>query len=373
MATKHAVFLAKRDRLRQIESKVRSWWEDKSVSSSQTSYKKFLTGIMSKPYWPWGFQYNSENRFKSTVNFPSPGEAVRAFSADATLFTIADHSADSVDPRNLTKTLSSVVMQLTQEIEWVEEVLAADQSSFRTGSPSSFPDRAFENQMNLAVKITKIHFHKPSFCYLQNARDLYSFSCGSGGGGMNHELVWRYMDVQTRLMTPICPHYADYVWRELLKKDGPVMKAGFPAAPSPDMNLHAANEYLHDVIIMINRKASRDKKITEENKKATSCLIYVKEQDYEERQELLRMVQSKRDNKSCTFGDLEEFYMASPSWESKVIEGNIDLIKRLTGLEDVQALSATDLDALAKAGPLFSKLYEKPPFPGHPTVILLTR
>ncbi|KAE8708425.1 hypothetical protein F3Y22_tig00110342pilonHSYRG00131 [Hibiscus syriacus] len=41
---------------------------------------------------------------------------------------------------------------------------------------------------------------------------------------MNRDLVWHFMDVQTRLITPFCPHYAEFVWRELLKKDGFVVK-----------------------------------------------------------------------------------------------------------------------------------------------------
>jgi len=36
------------------------------------------------------------------------------------------------------------------------------------------------------------------------------------------------MDVQTRLLAPICPHYAEFIRRDILKKDGFVVKAGWP-------------------------------------------------------------------------------------------------------------------------------------------------
>ncbi|CAA7035477.1 unnamed protein product [Microthlaspi erraticum] len=61
---------------------------------------------------------------------------------------------------------------------------------------------------------------KNGFYDLQAARDEYRLSCGSGG--MNHDLILKFMDVQTRLIEPICPQFAEHVWRELLKKEGSV-------------------------------------------------------------------------------------------------------------------------------------------------------
>ncbi|RRT66702.1 hypothetical protein B296_00039985 [Ensete ventricosum] len=83
---------------------------------------------------------------------------------------------------------------------------------------------------------------------LQAARDEYRFSCGAGG--MNHKLLWRFMDVQTRLMTPICPHYAEHVWKNILKKDGFVVNAGWPLYDAPDPTLKIANKYLQDSIVL---------------------------------------------------------------------------------------------------------------------------
>ncbi|KAL5073676.1 hypothetical protein RYX36_012660 [Vicia faba] len=67
---------------------------------------------------------------------------------------------------------------------------------------------------------------KTGFNALQIARKKYKVSCGVGG--INCDLVWRYMDVQTRLLAPICPYYAEFIGREILKKDGFMVKAGWP-------------------------------------------------------------------------------------------------------------------------------------------------
>lgn len=61
-----------------------------------------------------------------------------------------------------------------------------------------------------------------------------------------------------------------------------------------------------------------------------------------------------------------------PFGEIEVLHGNLDLIKRQLGLEQVEILSGTDPDALAKAGNLVSLLNQNPPSPGNPTAIFLT-
>ncbi|CAA7062460.1 unnamed protein product [Microthlaspi erraticum] len=140
----------------------------------------------------------------------------------------------------------------------MEEVLAAE-SSLRTGPPSTYADKVFENDMNIAIRLTEKAYEnclfrealKNGFYDLQAARDEYRLSCGSGG--MNHDLILKFMDVQTRLIEPICPQFAEHVWRELLKKEGSVVKAGWPTSDEPDLVLKGANKYLQDSIILMRK------------------------------------------------------------------------------------------------------------------------
>jgi len=313
----------------------------------------------------------------------------------------------------------------------MEEVLAAE-SSLRTGPPSTYADRVFANEINIAVKMTEQHYQnfmfrealKTGFFDLQAARDEYRFSCGAGG--MNYDLVWRFMDVQTRLITPICPHYSEYVWRKLLKRNGFVLKAGWPVADAPDLTLKSSNKYLQDSIVLMrkllqkqilgSRKANKTgapvTSLTEDNK--LTGLIYVNEQFDGWKAECLKILQSKFDRKTRTFapdkeilealknsfaGQAKDFKQTQklcmpflrfkkdeavalgvqaldlrlPFGEIEVLQENLDLIKRQLSLEEVEILSATDPNAPAKAGPLESLLNQNPPTPGNPTAIFLTR
>lgn len=98
---------------------------------------------------------------------------------------------------------------------------------------------------------------------------------------MNRDLVWRFMDVQTRMIAPICPHYAEYVWRELLKKDGFVA------------------EYV-EVLIGSMIELYNKQKANLTNKKVIG-FIYVKEQFDEWKVECLRILQNNFNRETCCF------------------------------------------------------------------------
>lgn len=259
------------------------------------------------------------------------------------------------------------------------------------------------------------------FYELQAARDEYRNACDVGG--MNRDLLWRYMDVQTRLITPICPHYAEYVWREILKKDGFAVRAGWPSADPPDLTLKAANTYLQNSMALIRdlykKQVQGSKKGNKKGASVTSpaesnlkCLIYVNEQYEGWQEECLRILQSKFNGRNRTFAPDKEIIEALrdssvgqaadfrqvqkrcmpflkfkkdkaielgpealdltlPFGEIEVLQENLGRIKRTVGLEQVEILSMTDRDALAKAGNLASVLNQNPPSPGSPTPIFL--
>ncbi|CAI0400252.1 unnamed protein product [Linum tenue] len=395
--------------------------------------------IMDKKHWPRGFRcnghimLNSEKMSKSTGNFRTLKQAIEEFSADATRFSLAD-AGDGVDDANFVfETANSAILRLTKEIAWMEEVLAAaESSSLREGAPSTYADRVFENEINIAVKMTEESYSncmfrealKTGFYDLQTARDEYRFSCGSGG--MNRDLVFRFMDVQTRLITPICPHYAEYVWRDLLKKDGLAVKAGWPTAGSPDLKLKAANKYLQESIVLMrkllqkqlsgpkkgNKKDTAPVTATSDNK--LTGLIYVNEMFDERKSECLKILQSKFDGNTRKFAPDSEILQALqasplfqgsnvkqfqkqympfvrfkkdeavaigvqaldlrlPFGEIEVLRENLELIKRQLGLEVVEILSASDPNDKARAGSLASVLEQNAPSPGSPTAIFLTR
>ncbi|ESQ47006.1 hypothetical protein EUTSA_v10028099mg, partial [Eutrema salsugineum] len=218
------------------------------------------TALMARRNWPRGIRcnghitLNSEKMSESTGNFRTLREAMEEFSATGTRFSLADAGGGVDDADFSYETANAAFLRLTKELTWMEQVMAAGEFSLRTGPPSTYADKVFENDMNIAIRLTEKAYKdclfkealKNGFYELQAARDEYKLSCGSGG--MNHDLILRFMDVQTRLIEPICPQFAEYVWRKVLKKQGCVVTAGWPASNEPDLVLQAANKYLQDSI-----------------------------------------------------------------------------------------------------------------------------
>ncbi|KAL6316231.1 hypothetical protein AAG906_017778 [Vitis piasezkii] len=388
------------------------------------------TAILAKHHWPRGFRcnghimLNSEKMSKSTGNFMTIRQAIQEFSADATRFSLAD-AGDGMDDANFVfETANAAILRLTKEISWMQEVIEGE-SSFRKGPSSTYADRVFANEINIAVKMTEKNYSefmfrealKTGFYDLQAARDEYRFSCGMGG--MNRDLLWRFMDVQTRLMTPICPHFAEYVWKELLRNEGFVVKAGWPEANTPDLTLKLANKYLQDSIVSMRKLLQKqvsgpkraDKSISSSaENRPTVGLIYVAEQYDGWKAECLKILQSKFNTETSSFAPDQEILEALqqseigqegnfketqklcmpflrfkkdeaiavgvqaldlklPFGEVEVLGENLELIKRQLGLEEVEVLSAADPEAIQKAGQYASLLNQNPPSPGNPTTI----
>lgn len=217
---------------------------------------------------------HSENMSKSKGNFKTLRQAIAEFSADTPRFSLAD-ARDGMDDANfIFETANAAILRLTKEISWMERVLD-DELSLRNCPATTYADSISLNEMNRAVKMTEKNYSeymfqevlKSGFYDLQAARDLFVSM------GMHRDLLRRFMDVQTRLIAPIGPRYAEYVWRELLKKDGYVIKAGWPEADPPNLTLKSGNKYLQDSIVSMRKILQKN---NQNNQRVD--LIFVKEE-----------------------------------------------------------------------------------------------
>ena len=60
---------------------------------------------------------------------------------------------------------------------------------------------------------------------------------------LQKQLSWQHcMKVSTLLLTPICPHTCEHIWRDVLGRPGSALTAGFPAGKAPDFALSFAGE-----------------------------------------------------------------------------------------------------------------------------------
>jgi len=205
---------------------------------------------------------------------------VSKFGADATRMGLAE-SGDSIEDANFVSDfVNKAILRLFTQIEWVKEILATPKESFRTGSfEASFNDNVFASQINQAIVLTNqaysdmlyregalldnelctvakcfffflINFaaQKTGFFDLQAARDRYVAITSSTAEGLNYDLVLRFIEIQTLLLSPICPHVCEYIWTKLLNKGESVLKAKFPVPGPIDQLVLAGVEYFDNLV-----------------------------------------------------------------------------------------------------------------------------
>ncbi|KAH3839433.1 leucine--tRNA ligase, cytoplasmic-like [Dreissena polymorpha] len=191
---------------------------------------------------------NSEKMSKSTGNFLTLSDAINKFSADGMRLALAD-AGDSVEDANFVEPMAEAgLLRLYTLLEWVKEMLSV-RASLRRGA-YTFNDRVFESEINLTIEVTQRNFDemkykealRTGFFEFQAMRDKYR---EVEIEGMHSDLVFGYIEIQTLLLSPICPHLCEHIWALLGKTDS-IMRAVWPTVGLYDRVLIQSSQYLMD-------------------------------------------------------------------------------------------------------------------------------
>ncbi|XP_051902567.1 leucine--tRNA ligase, cytoplasmic [Hippocampus zosterae] len=228
---------------------------------------------------------NSEKMSKSTGNFLTLSQAIKKFSADGMRLALAD-AGDTVEDANFVETMADAgILRLYTWLEWVKEMIA-NKNNLRTGPADTFNDRVFASEMNSGILKTEQHYErmmfkealKCGFFEFQAAKDKYRELAIEG---MHRELVFQFIERQTLLLAPICPHLCEYTWG-LLGKPTSVTKASWPIAGPVDEILIRSSQYLmetaHDLRLRLKAYMLPPKNKKCDSKpptKPSHCTIYV--------------------------------------------------------------------------------------------------
>uniref|UniRef100_A0A8B9ZHL6 Leucine--tRNA ligase, cytoplasmic n=1 Tax=Anas platyrhynchos TaxID=8839 RepID=A0A8B9ZHL6_ANAPL len=209
---------------------------------------------------------------KSTGNFLTLAQTVDKFSADGMRLALAD-AGDTVEDANFVEAMADAgILRLYTWVEWVKEMIA-NRDSLRSGPANTFNDRVFASEMNAGVMKTDQNYEKmmfkealkTGFFEFQAAKDKYR----------------EFIEVQTLILAPICPHLCEHIW-SLLGKPDSIMKASWPIAGPVDEILIRSSQYLmeaaHELRLRLKSFMApvKGKKSTKEPpQKPSHCTIYV--------------------------------------------------------------------------------------------------
>ncbi|XP_055284704.1 leucine--tRNA ligase, cytoplasmic isoform X1 [Moschus berezovskii] len=228
---------------------------------------------------------NSEKMSKSTGNFLTLSQAVDKYSADGMRLALAD-AGDTVEDANFVEAMADAgILRLYTWVEWVKEMVA-NWDSLRSGPANTFNDKVFASEMNAGIIKTDQNYEKmmfkealkTGFFEFQAAKDKYRELAIEG---MHRDLVFRFIEVQTLLLAPFCPHLCEHIWTLLGKPDS-IMNASWPLAGPVDESLIRSSQYLmevaHDLRLRLKNymmPAKGKKTDKQPPEKPSHCTIYV--------------------------------------------------------------------------------------------------
>lgn len=232
---------------------------------------------------------NGEKMSKSTGNFMTLKEMVDKYGADASRIALAD-SGDGVTDANFEEDVAdNNILRLYNLREWCEEMVR-DQDELRTGEINSFQDCLFENELNAVAQEAIEQYAntnyklalKAGLYELTSARDFYRESCAAANIKMHKDLVLRYIEWQAQLLAVVAPHWSEYIWLEVLKKEETIHKARFPELGAVNTALTAKRDYVRNTASSVNsaeaaqlKKKLKGKETSFDPKKPKKLSIFV--------------------------------------------------------------------------------------------------
>ncbi|KAG7664888.1 CDC60 [[Candida] subhashii] len=216
--------------------------------------------LFPKKFWPKGVRanghlmLNNAKMSKSTGNFMTLEQIVEKFGADASRIAMAD-AGDTVEDANFDESnANAAILRLTTLKEWCEEEVK-NQDQLRTGPLDNFFDVTFEHEMNNLIEEAYQQYSSSNYKAalkfglfdFQTARDYYRDSV-SGTVGMHKDLVLKYIETQVLMLAPVAPHFAEYIYKEVLGNEGSIQTAKFPRASEPvSKSVIDSLQYVKDV------------------------------------------------------------------------------------------------------------------------------
>lgn len=219
---------------------------DESISGKDlipnhlTFYIYTNVALLKKQFWPAGIRcnghlmLNNAKMSKSTGNFRTLAQLTKKFGADASRIAMAD-AGDSMEDANFDESnANAAILRLHNLKGWCEQIVS-QKDTLRTGEYNFF-DRAFDNEINQLVaesydSYALTHYKaalKSGLFDLHYARDYYR-DVSVSYGGMHRDLVLKYIEVQVIVLSPVTPHFSDYIYREVLGHKGSIHDARWPS------------------------------------------------------------------------------------------------------------------------------------------------
>jgi leucyl-tRNA synthetase len=230
---------------------------------------------------------NGEKMSKSTGNFLTLSQAVQKFGADATRIALAD-AGDGIDDANFDESTANAAILTMFKIKDAIETELKNNNLRDDAAKGTIWDDLFENEMHVLVHQTKQHYErtlykealKSSFYDFQEALYFYQKQCRAANIVPSRRLITKFARLQSLIITPIAPHWAEDIWLGILGEKETIQNALWPEVPQVEPRLVAIRDYVRttaDHILskkVAQKSKKKGKKGPEEPQKPQKVVIY---------------------------------------------------------------------------------------------------
>jgi len=226
-------------------------------------------------------------------------------------------AGDTIEDANfMEKIADAAILRLYTFLEWTKEMLET-QSTLRSGPLNDFNDKVFQHEMDICIKNAEQAYEKmlyrealkTGFFDFQATRDKYR---DVSLDGMHKDLVLKYIELQSIVLSPICPHLCEHIW-SLLGKKGSIMDASWPTTGDVDLNLLTCSQYLMDCarefrlrlksVVSAQSKGKKKANVTEPLKKPTHGTVYIAKEYPPWQKTVLVSLRTMYEENNSTFPD----------------------------------------------------------------------
>ena len=248
--------------LERLRCEFRYWYPLDYMASGKDLVTNHLTfclynhnAIFPAKHWPMAFRVNGhlllngEKMAKQTGNFKTLAEACQQYGVDALRFALADAGDDLHDGNFSDETARTGIMRLFTQLEWIEDIISSNPG--RSGE-YTFWDRVFELEIDFCMRRTYQAYEDTNyrqavqigFFEMQTVRDIYRTMVPV----MHQDLIEKFIAHQMVALSPICPHFCEYVWTDLLKRGLPMRYPAFLEIGVEDEILMKHVHYLRSTV-----------------------------------------------------------------------------------------------------------------------------
>jgi leucyl-tRNA synthetase len=221
--------------------------------------------------WPRGIYCNghimvdAEKMSKSKGNFMMMQECVEEYSADATRFALAD-AGDNMDDANFDRSVANqAIIYLYNEEEWVKSVLVEKAEGKLRSGEMTFMDSSFMNEIDYIIEFTCNKFEnmcyrdglKKCFFDARICRDLYREWGARCNIPLHEEVCMRFINSMVVMMSPICPHWSEHLWVNILGNPESVCKTRWPAFSPYDPLARKKYNFFKDFVVTFRQSAQK--------------------------------------------------------------------------------------------------------------------